>query len=112
MLHSVNHGLVSAAMFLLAGMIESRTGTGVFSQLGGMAKGRPVLATLVIVLGMFTLAVPGSSNFAGEFAILAGVFAQGWGYAAVGAAAIVARRALRAAADLRRAPRAPRYRGP
>jgi NADH-quinone oxidoreductase subunit M len=38
---------------------------------------------------MLTLAVPGSANFAGEFAILAGVFTQGWGYAAVGAAAIV-----------------------
>ena len=35
------------------------------------------------------LAVPGSTNFAGEFAILAGVFERGWGYAAVGAAAIV-----------------------
>ena len=88
-LHSVNHGLVSAGLFLLAGMIETRTGTGVFSQLGGMAKGRPILATLVMVLGMFTLAVPGSANFAGEFAILAGVFEHGWGYAAVGAAAIV-----------------------
>ena len=54
-----------------------------------MAKGRPILATLVLVLGMYTLAVPGSSNFAGEFAILAGVFQHGWGYAAVGAAAIV-----------------------
>ncbi len=38
---------------------------------------------------MLTLAVPGSANFAGEFAILAGVFTQGWGYAAVGAVAIV-----------------------
>ena len=42
-----------------------------------------------MVVGMLTLAVPGSANFAGEFAILAGVFTQGWGYAAVGAAAIV-----------------------
>jgi NADH-quinone oxidoreductase subunit M len=88
-LHSVNHGLVSAGLFLLAGMIETRTGTGDFSGLGGMAKGRPILATLVMALGMFTLAVPGSTNFAGEFAILAGVFDHGWGYAAVGAAAIV-----------------------
>ena len=88
-LHSVNHGLVSAGLFLLAGMIETRTGTGAFAQLGGLAKGRPILATLVLVLGMYTLAVPGSSNFAGEFAILAGVFQHGWGYAAVGAAAIV-----------------------
>jgi NADH-quinone oxidoreductase subunit M len=33
--------------------------------------------------------VPGSANFAGEFLILAGVFRQGWGYAVVGAVAIV-----------------------
>ncbi len=88
-LHSVSHALVSGAMFLIAGMVIERTGTDRFAELGGMAKGRPALATLVMVVGMFTLAVPGSSSFAGEFSILAGVFGQGWGYSAVGAAAIV-----------------------
>ncbi len=88
-LQSVSHGLVSAAMFLLAGMLIERTGTDRFDRLGGLAKGRPALATLVMTVGMFTLAVPGSTNFAGEFAILAGVFDHGWGYAAVGAAAMV-----------------------
>ena len=88
-LHSVSHGLVSGAMFLLAGMVISRTGTDRFSELGGMARGRPLLATTVMIVGMLTLAVPGSANFAGEFAILAGVFGQGWGYAVVGAVAIV-----------------------
>jgi len=88
-LHSVSHGLVSAAMFLLAAMLIQRTGTDRFSELGGMAKGRPALATLVMVVGMLTLAVPGSVNFVGEFSILAGVFTQGWGYAAAGAVAIV-----------------------
>ncbi len=88
-LHSVSHGLVSAGLFLVAGMIEVRAGTGVFAELGGFAKGRPILATIVMALGIFALAVPGSANFAGEFAILAGVFAHGWGYAVVGAATIV-----------------------
>jgi NADH-quinone oxidoreductase subunit M len=88
-LHSVSHGLVSAAMFLLAGMVERRAGTGELASLGGMAKGRPALATLVMTAGIIMLAVPGSANFAGEFLILAGVFDVGWGYAAVGAAAIV-----------------------
>jgi NADH:ubiquinone oxidoreductase subunit 4 (subunit M) len=88
-LHSVSHGLVSAAMFLLAAMLIQRTGTDRFADLGGLARGRPVLATSVLIVGMLTLAVPGSANFAGEFAILAGVFAQGWGYAVVGAVAIV-----------------------
>jgi NADH-quinone oxidoreductase subunit M len=88
-LHSVSHGLVSAAMFLLAAMLIQRTGTDRFSELGGMAKGRPALATLVLVVGVLTLAVPGSANFAGEFTILSGVFFSGWGYAAVGAVGMV-----------------------
>ncbi len=88
-LQAVAHGLVSATMFLLAGMLEVRCGTGVVTRLGGMAKGRPALATLVLTAGMIMLAVPGSATFAGEFVILSGVFLQGWGYAAVGAGAMV-----------------------
>jgi len=88
-LQMVNHGLVSAAMFLIAGVVELRTGTGEFSKLGGMAKGRPILATLVLVVGMIMLAVPLSSTFASEFLILAGVFQQGWAWGVVGAAGMV-----------------------
>jgi NADH-quinone oxidoreductase subunit M len=88
-LQAVTHGLVSAALFLLAGSIEERTGTGVFAQLGGMARGRPILATLVLTAGILSLAVPLSANFAGEFLILAGVLRQGWGWALVGATGVV-----------------------
>jgi len=88
-LQMVNHGLVSAALFLLAGSVERRTGTGLFAQLGGLARGRPALATLIMTAGVLSLAVPLSANFAGEFLILAGVFDHGWGWAVVGALAIV-----------------------
>ncbi len=88
-LQIVNHGLLSMSMFLLAGMVERRTTTGELSRLGGMARGRPVLATILMTVGVMALAVPLSSNFAGEFLILAGVFQQGWGWAIVGAVAIV-----------------------
>jgi NADH-quinone oxidoreductase subunit M len=88
-LQMVNHGLVSALLFLLAGAIERRAATGDFALLGGMARGRPALATLVMTTGVIALAVPGSSAFAGEFLILAGVFDEGWGWAVVGALAIV-----------------------
>jgi NADH-quinone oxidoreductase subunit M len=88
-LQGVAHGIVSATMFFLAGMLETRCGTGVVARLGGMAKGRPALATIVLTTGMVMLAVPGSVTFAGEFAILSGAFLVGWGYAAVGAAAMV-----------------------
>jgi NADH-quinone oxidoreductase subunit M len=88
-LHMVNHGLISAALFLLAGAVERRTSTGDFARLGGMARGRPALATLLMTTGVIALAVPGSSAFAGEFLILAGIFGDGWGWAAAGAIAIV-----------------------
>ena len=89
MLQIVNHGLVSASLFLLAGMVERRTSTGELARLGGMARGRPALATVFMTVGVISLAVPLSTSFAGEFLILAGVFQQGWGWAVVGAVAIV-----------------------
>jgi NADH-quinone oxidoreductase subunit M len=88
-LQMVNHGLLSGALFLIAGVIERRAATGEFARLGGMARGRPALATVLMTTGVIALAVPGSTAFAGEFLILAGVFDQGWGWAVVGGVAIV-----------------------
>jgi NADH-quinone oxidoreductase subunit M len=89
LLQMVNHGLISAALFLLAGCIEQRTRTGEFALLGGMARGRPILATILITTGVIALAVPGSTAFAAEFLVLNGIFDIGWGWAVVGAIAIV-----------------------
>jgi NADH-quinone oxidoreductase subunit M len=70
----VNHGLLSAALFLLAGWVAHTTGSDEFRHLGGMARGRPILATTVIIVGVATLAVPGSNAFASEFLVLLGAF--------------------------------------
>jgi NADH-quinone oxidoreductase subunit M len=88
-LQIVNHALVSAALFLIAGMVERRTSTGELALLGGMARGRPALATIMLTTGVIALAVPLSTSFAGEFLILAGVFQQGWAWGVIGAGAIV-----------------------
>jgi NADH-quinone oxidoreductase subunit M len=85
----VNHGLVSTTLFLLAGMVERRTLTGELARLGGMARGRPILATVLLTTGVIALAVPLSSAFAGEFLVLAGVFRHGWAWSVGGAVAIV-----------------------
>jgi NADH-quinone oxidoreductase subunit M len=42
--------------------------------MGGIAFRAPVLATLFLIVGLATLAMPGSANFVGEFLILLGVF--------------------------------------
>src|SRR5256885_2339816 len=41
-LQMVNHGLISAALFLLAGGIERRATTGEFARLGGFPRGAPI----------------------------------------------------------------------
>jgi NADH-quinone oxidoreductase subunit M len=88
-LQMVNHGLISVALFIVAGLVELRAGTGKLDRLGGMARGRPALATVLMTLGIIALAVPGSTAFAGEFLILTGVFTSGWGWSVIGAIAIV-----------------------
>jgi NADH-quinone oxidoreductase subunit M len=88
-LQMVAHGLISTSLFLIAGTVERRTTTGEFRLLGGMARGRPALATLLMTVGVISLAVPGSASFAGEFLILAGVFQRAWWWSAIGAGAIV-----------------------
>ena len=88
-LQMVAHGLISASLFLIAGAVERRTTTGEFALLGGMARGRPALATLLMATGIISLAVPGSAAFAGEFLILAGAYQRAWWWAVIGAGAIV-----------------------
>jgi NADH-quinone oxidoreductase subunit M len=88
-LQMVAHGLVSTSLFLIAGAVERRTTTDEFALLGGMAKGRPALATLLMTVGVISLAVPGSAAFAGEFLILAGAFQRDWWWAFIGAGGIV-----------------------
>ena len=73
-LQTINHGLISAGMFLFVGIIERRTGERTFARLGGLGAGRPRLLTIGLVLAMLTLAVPGATSFAGELLILSGVF--------------------------------------
>jgi len=88
-LQMVAHGLISVSLFLIAGAVERRTTTGEFALLGGMARGRPALATVLMATGIISLAVPGSAAFAGEFLILAGSYQRAWWWAVIGAGAIV-----------------------
>ena len=85
----VNHALVSAALFLLAGWLETQAGSGSFKHLGGLARSRPVLATVALILGMAALAVPGSSVFASEFLIMLGAFEHSWWLGSIVAIGIV-----------------------
>jgi NADH-quinone oxidoreductase subunit M len=75
LLQMVNHGLVVAPLlFIVALLAERAGGSEDVREMGGIAFRAPVLATLFLVVALATLAIPGSSNFVGEFLILLGVF--------------------------------------
>jgi NADH-quinone oxidoreductase subunit M len=74
-LQAFNHGLVVApAFFVVALLAERAAGSEDIRDMGGIAMRAPVLATMFLIVTFATLAMPGSSNFAGEFLILLGVF--------------------------------------
>ncbi len=71
----VNHGLVTAPLFFIVAALAARAGGSEdMRDMGGIAFRAPVLASLFLIVALATLAMPGSSNFAGEFLILLGVF--------------------------------------
>src|SRR5271154_6104799 len=75
LLQMVNHGLVVAPLFFIILLLSRRAGGSEdIRKMGGIAFRAPVLATLFLVVALATLAMPGSSNFVGEFLILLGVF--------------------------------------
>jgi NADH-quinone oxidoreductase subunit M len=75
LLQMVNHGLVVAPALFIAAVLARRTGGSEdIRDMGGIAFRAPVLASIFLIVSLATLAMPGSSNFVGEFLILLGVF--------------------------------------
>jgi len=75
LLQIVNHGLVVAALLFIVALLAQRAGGSEdVREMGGIAFRAPLLATIFLVVSLATLAMPGSSNFIGEFLILLGVF--------------------------------------
>ncbi len=75
LLQMVNHGLVTAPAFFIVAAAAARTGGSErLRDMGGIAMRAPVLASLFLIVALATLAMPGSSNFIGEFLILLGLF--------------------------------------
>jgi NADH-quinone oxidoreductase subunit M len=75
LLQMFNHGLVTAPLLIIVGVLAVRAGGSEdLRDMGGIAFRAPVLAALFLVVSLATLAMPGSSNFVGEFFILLGTF--------------------------------------
>jgi NADH-quinone oxidoreductase subunit M len=74
----VNHGLSTAGLFAIVGMIYERYHTRQINELGGLAKRTPILATFAVLFTMASIGLPGLNGFVGEFFILIGTFQRAW----------------------------------
>jgi NADH-quinone oxidoreductase subunit M len=73
-LYMFNHGISTAALFLVTGFLISRRGSKLISDYGGVEKVAPVLAGVFLLAGLSSLSLPGLSTFVSEFLVLAGTF--------------------------------------
>ncbi|MCE5290099.1 MAG: NADH-quinone oxidoreductase subunit M [Nocardiaceae bacterium] len=73
-LYMVNHGISTAALFLVAAVLVRRTGLRTIPDFGGVAKVAPKLAGVFLIAGLATLALPGLAPFISEFLVLVGTY--------------------------------------
>ena len=77
-LQLVNHGLASAGLFAIVGMLYERFHTRSIANLGGIAAKAPWLAVFFMLFTFSSIGLPGLNGFVGEFLILAGSFQRAW----------------------------------
>ena len=84
-LQMINHGIISAALFLCVGMIYERTHTLEIKDYGGVGRAAPVYSSLLALFCLAAAGFPGLNGFVGEFLIVGGAFRT---HAWLGAAAV------------------------
>ncbi|MBF6590339.1 MAG: NADH-quinone oxidoreductase subunit M [Ktedonobacterales bacterium] len=88
-LQMVNHGILIAALFLIADAIEERTSTRRLADFGGLAARLPWLATVFLIVALAALGLPGLNSFAGEFLAFLGTFHANYAIGALGTLVVI-----------------------
>ena len=88
-LQMINHGVSTGALFLLVGVIYERTHTRMIADYGGIAAKVPVYATILMIITLSSIGLPGTNGFIGEFTILLGAFQHTKVYAVIASLGII-----------------------
>ncbi|HEY2973985.1 MAG TPA: NADH-quinone oxidoreductase subunit M [Pyrinomonadaceae bacterium] len=88
-LHMINHGIYSAALFLLVGIIYERRHTRNVAEFGGLSHVMPGYATVFLAMVMTAIGLPLLCVFISEFLSLRGAFEANPAWAAWGALGII-----------------------
>ncbi len=85
----LSHGFISAALFLIVGVIYDRMHTRDIAAYGGLVIRMPVYALVFMLFTMANVGLPGTSGFVGEFLTLVGIFQTNTWVAAVATSGVI-----------------------
>jgi len=71
-LQMVSHGLMTALFFAVIGMIYDRTHTRMAAEMGGLMRSMPFIMTVLFIVGLCSLGLPGLSGFVAEVTVFMG----------------------------------------
>ena len=74
MVQMLSHGFVSAALFLVVGVVYDRLHTRDIDRYGGLADTMPAYGFVFMIFMLASVGLPGTSGFVGEFLVLLGTF--------------------------------------
>ena len=70
----LSHGIVSAALFLVVGVVYDRMHSREISTYGGLVNRMPVYALGFMIFMLASVGLPGTGGFVGEILVLVGIF--------------------------------------
>lgn len=70
----IAHGVSTAALFIIVGLIQERMHTRDMDRMGGLWSMAPRLSGMALIFGLASLGLPGFANFIAEFMVLLGSY--------------------------------------
>jgi NADH-quinone oxidoreductase subunit M len=74
MIQMLSHGVVSAALFLVVGVVYDRMHSRLIARYDGLVERMPQYAVVFMIFMLASVGLPGTSGFVGEFLVLVGLF--------------------------------------
>ncbi|HEX9569409.1 MAG TPA: NADH-quinone oxidoreductase subunit M [Rhodospirillales bacterium] len=85
----LSHGIVSAALFLIVGVVYDRMHSRDIATYGGLVHRMPAYALVFMLFMLASVGLPGTAGFIGEFLVLVGAFQVNTWVAALAATGLI-----------------------
>ncbi len=73
-LQMFTHGTITGLLFVMVGLVYDRTHTRQISEMSGLMHHMPIIGTVMLIAGLASLGVPGTSGFVAELTTFLGSF--------------------------------------